>query len=102
MAVSRDDVLADIRRLLELQLDDWEYSGEVTEDILLLGDLGFRSLDVVILATAVQQHYGRPLPLAEFMTELEEREQQDVSVREWVDFVHQSLNDGVAPESAGE
>ena len=90
---SREEIVNDVLRLLRQLADDWEYSGEITEDTNLFGDMGFQSMDVVILATVVQEHYQRILPFTEFFAELGEREQHDISIREWVDFVYQSMAD---------
>jgi acyl carrier protein len=93
MMRNRDDILNDVLLLLRQLADDWEYSGAITEDTNLFADMGFQSMDVVILATAVQEHYQRVLPFTEFFAELGEREQRDISIREWIDFVYANLAD---------
>lgn len=92
MSISRDQVLADTLELLDRQSEDWEYSGEITEDTDFLSDMGLQSLDVVILANAIQERYATVMPFADFFAELEGRERQDLSVREWVDFVYRHLD----------
>ena len=90
---SREEIVNDVLLLLRQLADDWEYSGEITEETNLFSDMGFQSMDVVILATVVQEHYQRVLPFTEFFAELGEREQHDISIREWVDFVYHNLAD---------
>jgi acyl carrier protein len=90
---SREEIRADILPLLRKLAGDWEYAGEITEDTSLFADLGFESLDLVVLGTQIQQYYDKILPFPEFYAELGERGQQDVSVAEWVDFVHEQLNE---------
>jgi acyl carrier protein len=92
MPITRDQVLADTMEMLASQREDWEYSGEITEDTLLLGELGLSSIDVVVLAALVQERYGRELPFQEYYVQTESSGARDVSVGEWVDFVHRALN----------
>jgi len=89
---SREEILMDVLRLLQQLADDWEYSGEITEDTYFFSEMGFESLDIVVLATSVQEHYKQVMPFPELFAELGERENQDISVGEWVDFVHEHLN----------
>jgi acyl carrier protein len=93
MQRGREDVLADILPLLRKLAGDWEYAGQITEETLLFAELGFESLDLVVLGTQIQQYYDRILPFPEFYAELGERGQQDVSVAEWVDFTYRHLNE---------
>jgi acyl carrier protein len=91
MKRSRDEVRADIVLLLRGLADDWEYDGEITEDTRMLADLGFESLDVVVLATVVQDYYHQVLPFPEFFAEIGQRAIGDVTVGEWVTFVCEHL-----------
>ena len=86
MKRSREEIRADIVMLLGKLADDWDYDGQVTEDTRMLADLGFESLDVVVLATVVQDHYQQILPFPEFFAEIGQRSTRDVTVGEWVDF----------------
>ena len=92
MQKSREEILADILLLLRRLADDWEYSGDITQDTYLLADMGFKSLDVVVLGTAVQEHYRQVLPFPELFAEIGQREVRDLSVSEWVDFIYKHLN----------
>lgn len=92
MKRAREDILADILHLLRQLADDWEYSEEITEETRLFQDMGLESLDVVVLATAVQEHYKQVLPFPEFFARVGEREQRDIAVGEWVDFVYEHLD----------
>jgi acyl carrier protein len=92
MQKSRDQVLTEILAFLGKLADDWEYSDEITEETYLLADMGLASLDVVILANALQEHYGQVFPFTEFYAEIGQRELRDVSVGEWVDFIFNNLD----------
>lgn len=98
MKRSREEILADLLLLLRGLADDWEYSGEITPDTYLLADMGFESLDVVVLSTAVQEHYGQGLPFPEFFAEIGQRQLRDVSVGEWVDFIYKYLDEVPSPK----
>jgi len=88
---SPDKVRADIVMLLRQLADDWEYNGDITDSTRMLADLGFESLDVVVLATVVQEHYQQVLPFPEFFADIGQRTVRDVTVGEWVTFVGEHL-----------
>jgi len=79
--------LAHLRQLA----DDWEYDGAITENTTFFGDMGLESLDIVVLASAVQEQYRSTLPFSEFFAEIGQRARRDVTVGEWVDFIHTNL-----------
>ena len=89
---TREEILADTLRLLQTLADDWQYSGVVTDDTRLIADMGFESLDVVILGAQVQEHYQQVLPFTDLFEEIGQREVRDISVGEWVDFVYTHLD----------
>jgi acyl carrier protein len=88
MTVVDPQVLGDVLELLNEMKGDWEYSGEIAPDTYFIADLGLESLEIVVLATMIQQRYGR-LPFPEFFDEIGQRpvEERDVSVAELVSFV---------------
>lgn len=89
--VSQEVILADVLNLLRQLARDWEYSGEITPDTYLFADLGFESIDAVILASFVQEHYGRPFPFPQLLAEIGQRDVKDLRISELVDFIHQHL-----------
>lgn len=86
-AIDKDAVMADVLGLLRSLADDWEYSGEITPETYLFADLGFESIDAVVLASHVQQHYSRQFPFPEFLAELGRREVKDLQIGELIDFI---------------
>ncbi len=56
-------------------------------ETLLFSEMGLDSLDLVVLGTGMQEHYGMQMPFAEFLSAVGERGQRDVSVSELVDFI---------------
>jgi len=81
-------VMQGILALLEEVQGDWELVGEITPQTRFIADLGLESLEIVILATKLQQLYGR-LPFPQFFEEIGERplEERDITVAELVAFV---------------
>lgn len=55
------DYADEICRIVTDMTSDWddEFSGDITPDSALIQQLGFESLDVVHLVTAIEQHYDR-------------------------------------------
>ena len=89
--VNREVILTDVLNLLKQLARDWEYTGEITPDTWLFADLGFESIDAGILASFVQEHYGRPLPFPQLLAEIGQREVKDLRIGELVGFIHQHL-----------
>ena len=58
MKASREQIMSDVLSLLRKLADDWEYTGEITPQTRFFADMGLGSLDVVVLGTAVQEHYN--------------------------------------------
>jgi acyl carrier protein len=94
--VTEDVILGDVLQLLNQLARDWEYSGEITPDTMLFADLGFESIDAVILASFVQEHYGRPFPFPQLLADIGQREVKDLRISELVGFIHQHLNAAAA------
>jgi len=92
MTKSRVEIMADVLLLLQQLASDWEYSGAITPETLLFTDLGFESLDVVVLGTSIQEQYQRRMPFAEFLATIGQRQVRDISVGELVEFFYQHLN----------
>lgn len=88
--------MTDVLNLLNQLARDWEYSGEITPDTFLFADLGFESIDAVILASFVQEHYGRPFPFPQLLASIGQREVKDLRISELVDFIHQHLSTAAA------
>jgi acyl carrier protein len=82
------EVLDGVIALLDELAGDWEYDGEVGPQTRFIADLGLESLEIVVLGTMVQQHYGK-LPFAAFLEQIGDRpvEERDITVIELVEFV---------------
>jgi acyl carrier protein len=98
--LSEATILSDVLGLLKELARDWEYSGEITPDTWLFADLGFESIDAVILASFVQRHYGQPFPFPQLLADIGQREVKDLRIHELVGFIYHHLN-GAASGVAG-
>jgi acyl carrier protein len=90
--IDQESIMADVLGLLSELARDWEYSGEISPDTFLFADLGFESIDAVVLASHVQEHYQRQLPFPALLAELGHREVKDITIGELVEFIHSHLN----------
>jgi acyl carrier protein len=84
--------MKDVLNRLQQLAGDWEYSGAITPESHLFADLGLESLDLVVLGTSIQADYERVLPFPELFANIGQRQNPDVSVSEWVDFVYEHLD----------
>jgi acyl carrier protein len=94
MNVTRDQIQDYILRKLVDLSQDWDNPTEIAQASLLFSDLGFESLDAVVLGVAIQEHFGRQLPFAELLAELGQQ-RRDLSVGELIDFVYKNLGQTV-------
>ena len=99
MSLTREQILAHIVELLQEMARDWEFQAPMTAETRLFADLNFESLDLVVLGTAVQERFGQKFPFAQFFAELGERQVKDLTIGEWVGFIHQHL---AAPAGKGQ
>ena len=87
-----------LNKLLELS-QDWDEPGEISPSSKIFSELGFESLDAVVLGVAIQEHYGVQMPFSELYAALGEQ-QKDLSVAELVDFVDRHVNRVMTDTSA--
>lgn len=102
MTTSRQDILNDIIGLLSELADDWEYYDEITAQTRLFTDMGLASLDVVVLGTAIEEHYDRTFPFLQLYAEVGASDARDITIGEWVDFIHLHLNRAENVSASGE
>ena len=91
--IDLEQVLSEVMDVMRGLSDEWEYDGPISPETRFFADMDVRSLDFVILSTALVKRYGR-LPFDEFYTQLSERppEEREVTVREYAEFVKHHLD----------
>ena len=84
-------VLAPLTNLIEELTVDWDtgLAGRIGLETRLVADLGFASIDVVALFTAVDEHWGRRDWPYEELLNVDGRYVDDLMVRDIVDFLVQ-------------
>lgn len=88
---TKAEVIDDLRSIVST-FEDREYSGDLNEETLFFADLGFMSIDAVLLGEKLETYYGQSLPFPTFLGELAEREVSDINVGELADFLCECLN----------
>jgi acyl carrier protein len=97
---TRDEIKADLVRIIQEIRDDWDYSGEIEESTGLFRDLGLESIDAVALGAALEEYFDRALPFAEFLTKAREENWPDITVGCLLEFMTANLSsvlEGQAP-----
>jgi len=90
MRPSRQEILDYLLQKMGELTQDWDYPDPVSPESKLFTELGFESLDAVVLCTAIQEHYQTPMPFAELLAEIGQQ-QRDLSIKELTDFVDTHL-----------
>lgn len=91
--ISQEEIQTYILERIEELSRDWDYTEEIGPQSLLFTELGFESLDAVVLCTALQEHFHRHMPFAELFAQLGE-ERRDLSIGELSEFVHHHVGGG--------
>jgi acyl carrier protein len=87
---SEDEVLSELTEILR-DFEGREYSGHIDRDTLFFGDLGFASIDAVLLGEKLEEQYGRRFPFHELLAELGKQGAEDVDVGTLSAFIHRQL-----------
>jgi len=94
MTPTREEVYSHVHGMLHTLMQDWDDDDldaiELGPETKLFSELGFESLDAVVLGVSIQEHYGVEMPFGQMYTELGEQ-QRDLPVAELVDFVHRHV-----------
>jgi acyl carrier protein len=91
MIYTREKILAEVLELLNSVVQDWEFDGQIGADTRVFADLAFESLDLVVLGSKVQERFGQTLPFPQLFAEIGQREVRDLTIGEWVDFIHRHI-----------
>jgi acyl carrier protein len=89
----------DVIQILTDMTQDWdtEFAGGIGADTRLVADLGFESIDVVMLIGEVQRHYNRrKLPFERLFVKEGGGFVDDVRVSALARFLHRELAGGAA------
>lgn len=90
--LSREQVKNYLLTSLKDWREEWEYSGEITEETGLFRDLEFESIDAVAFGSAIEEHFNQSLPFAEFLTNARKEQMKDIAVGDLLNFLMANLN----------
>ena len=85
--LDRSAVRAELLKILTNLREDWDFSDEITEKTGLFSDMQFESIDAVALGSAIEEHFNQSLPFAEFLAKAYERQANDITIGELLDFI---------------
>jgi len=97
--VTQEQIAADLEGIFHETMGDWEYSGEITPDTRLFADLGLESIDVVALGGAIEEHYRRNFPFAQWLIQMRDQQVDDIRVKDVIQFLHDNLKNPSVGES---
>ena len=89
-----EQVIDDLAGILR-SFPDRENLGEINSATRFFDELGFASIDAVILAEKIQEHYRQVFPFREFLDELRSGQDIDIRIGELAAFVHRHLKSGL-------
>jgi acyl carrier protein len=101
--ISRPEIVSDLVNLISDITQDWDldFSGGISEETGLVSDLGFQSIDVVMLVGEIHKHYGlRNLPFEQLLL-VKGKYADEIRISSLADFLHGQLN-GSSGTPAGE
>ena len=81
--IKKDEITTYILDLLAQLASDWDYEEEISPASYLFGELGFQSLDAVILGNSIQEHYGCVIPYPDLFAEIGQSQAMGLA---WQDF----------------
>lgn len=87
-----EEIQRDLAELLR-SFEGREYSEEIGPHTRFFAELGFVSIDVVVLGEMLERRYGRKIPFTTFLADLARCKAQDVEVGELVAFLHRTLTE---------
>lgn len=100
---SRQEIVDELVHMISDITQDWdlEFDGGVSEGTGLVSDLGFQSIDVVMLVGEIHKHYRRRnLPFEKVLL-VDGRYAEEIRVSDLADFLHVHLNNGAGGASPG-
>jgi acyl carrier protein len=95
-----EQIAADLTAIFTETMGDWEYSGEITPETRIFADLGLESIDLVALGGAIEEHYRRTFPFAQWLMQLRDQQVDDVRVKDVIQFLHDNLQKAPVGESS--
>jgi acyl carrier protein len=87
---SREQLLADLAGILA-NFEGKEYSSAIGPQTKFFGEMGYASIDAVVLSEKLEEFYGRKFAFHEFIADLRARNVDDIEVGELAAFLHRQM-----------
>lgn len=84
------EIVADLAGILR-NFEDREYSGHIGPETRFFSDLGFASIEAVILGEKLEEYYGRKIAFHKFLAQAMQRGAEDLEVGELAAFLETDL-----------
>ena len=88
---TKAEVMDDLKQVIAT-FENREFSDAINEQTRFFADLGFVSIEAVVLGEKLDKFYDTQLPFPAFLKQLAQRNVQDIQVGELAEFVCESLN----------
>ena len=88
-----EEIVAELAQLLA-NFQGREYAGEISRGTLFFAELGFASIDAIVLGEKLETRYERKIDFNNFLSEAMERQAQDISVGELADYLARQFSSG--------
>lgn len=82
-----EQIYRDLARVMAETFPDRDIMTDIDPGTRLFGDLGFASIDLIVLGERLEQFYGRRLPFGPFLSDLRNRGVDDLALGELVAFL---------------
>ena len=87
-----DDLLAALADVVRITFPDRDFPEPVELTTRAFGDLGFASIDLVVLAERLDAHFGRRLPFGAFLKGLRDSGAEDLELGALVAFLQKHVS----------
>ncbi|MBW3596200.1 MAG: acyl carrier protein [Planctomycetes bacterium] len=87
---TQPEIIDDLAGILR-EFEDREYSGHIGPETQFFGDLGFASIDAVILGEKLEVYYGQKIPFNKFLAQLMQSGAEDLEVGQLAAFLEAEL-----------
>lgn len=87
---NEDEILESVTGMLR-NFQGREYSGDIDRQTLFFADLGFASIDAVVLGEMLEEKYNCKFAFHELLSELAESGAVDMEVGDMVAFLYKQL-----------
>lgn len=91
MSHNREQIHADLQGILA-NFQDRQYTEDITRETRFFGELGFVSIDAVVLGETLETFYATTIPFHQFLAQLRDEQAEDITVGRLIEFLHGALD----------